>query len=198
MNDHHEPSEDRIYFFAQQTVTVNDFDAAGFILDVGGGGEGIIGQLKGPQVVAIDPNQRELAEAAAGPLKIIMDARDLQFLDATFGAATAFFTLMYIRAPDHAQVFGEVFRVLVPGGTFLIWDAILPPRPGDVDEEKTIAVFPLLVKLPDREISTGYGTHWPQEKQDLLYYAHLAKNAGFDVIAQKAHDRVLFLHLQKP
>jgi len=198
MSDHHEPSEDRIYFFAQQTVTVNDFDAAGFILDVGGGGEGIIGQLKGPQVIAIDPNKRELAEAAAGPLKIIMDARDLRFLDATFGAATAFFTLMYIRGPDHAKVFGEVFRVLVPGGTFLIWDTILPPRPGDVDEEKHIAAFPLQVKLPDQEISTGYGTRWPEETQDLPYYVRLAESAGFDVIAQEAHDRVLFLHLQKP
>ena len=37
------------------------------ILDIGGGGEGIIGKLKGEQVVAIDPNKRELEEAARRP-----------------------------------------------------------------------------------------------------------------------------------
>jgi len=45
-------------------------------LDIGGGGEGVIGQMKGKQVIAIDPNRRELEEAADGPLKIVMDARE--------------------------------------------------------------------------------------------------------------------------
>ena len=47
-----------------------------------------------------------------------MDARDLQFLDNTFSAATSFFTLMYIPGSDHAKVFDEVLRVLEPGGPF--------------------------------------------------------------------------------
>jgi len=89
MSDHHpEISEDRPFFFEKQEVIVNDFDSAGYILDIGGGGEGVIGKLKSEQVIAIDPNKRELQGAAAGPLKIIMDARDLQFLDFTFNTAT--------------------------------------------------------------------------------------------------------------
>ena len=39
-------------------VVVPDFPAEGLILDIGGGGEGVIGQLKGHQVVAIDLSQR--------------------------------------------------------------------------------------------------------------------------------------------
>lgn len=196
MNSHHtEPSEDRLFFFERQEVIVNDFDSPGYILDIGGGGEGIIGKLKGKQVVAIDPNKRELEESAAGPLKVIMDARDLLFLDGSFSVATSFFTLMYIKGADHEKVFSEVFRVLVPGGRFLIWDAIFPQR---LDEEKDIAVFPLLVKLPDEEITTGYGVLWSEKEQDVSYYVQLAERAGFDVVTQIEKERVFFLELRKP
>ena len=102
--------EDRFFIFEQQKVSVHDFEASGYVLDIGGGGEGIIGILKGEQVIAIDPNKRELEEAADGPLKIVMDARDLQFLDGSFETVTAFFTLMYLKSADaYKQVFAEVF-----------------------------------------------------------------------------------------
>ena len=68
--NHSEPKLDNIFFLEKQEVVVEDFDAAGFILDIGGGGEGVIGQLKKDQVIAIDPNRRELEEAADGPIKI--------------------------------------------------------------------------------------------------------------------------------
>ena len=197
-DDHHAPSEGRVFFYERQEVIVDKFDAEGYILDIGGGGEGVIGQLKGARVIAIDPNKRELEEAADGPLKIVMDARDLQFLDGSLNAATAFFTLMYIKQVDHEKVFGEVFRVLAPGGTFRIWDVILAPRPDDVDEEKEIAAFKLLVKLPGREISTGYGTRWPDKKRDMGYYVQVAESAGFGVIAREQDGHVLFLRLEKP
>ena len=194
-NDHAEPAEDAIYYLEQQELTVDDFGAEGYVLDIGGGGEGIIGKLKGDQVVAIDPNKRELEEAAAGPLKIIMDARDLQFLDCTFSMATSFFTLMYIKAPDHAKAFDEVFRVLTLGGRFLIWEVVLPQR---LDQNKDIVAFPLLVKVPDEEVSTGYGCPWPDKEQDLAYYTQLAQDAGFEVVTQSQENRVLFLELKKP
>ena len=38
----------------------------GTILDIGGGGEGVIGQLYGEQVVAIDNSQEELDEVETG------------------------------------------------------------------------------------------------------------------------------------
>ena len=183
MNEHHsEISEDRFYFFEQQEVVVEDVESSGYILDIGGGGEGIIGRLKDQQVVAIDPNKRELEEAATGPLKIVMDATDLKFLDHSFAIVTAFFTLMYIKELDHKQVLMEVFRVLVSGGRFLIWDGMFPAR---TDEEKDVAVFPLLITLPKEEITTGYGALWPKEGRDVSYYLKLANDAGFEVVSQR-------------
>ncbi len=197
-NHNHEPSEDRIFFLDKQEISIKDFDAEGYILDVGGGGEGVIGQLKSAQVIAIDPNRRELEEAAPGPLKVVMDARDLQFLDCAFGAATAFFTLMYIKGDEHEKVFGEVFRVLAPGGTFRIWEVGLSPRPDDVSEEKDIVAVRLQIKLPNTEISTGYGTRWPAQTRDLAYYAQLAESVGFGVVTREQNGSILFLQLQKP
>jgi SAM-dependent methyltransferase len=193
--EHPKISEDRLFFFENQELIVNDFDAPGYILDIGGGGEGVIGKLKGEQVIAIDPNRRELEEAPAGPLKIVMDARDLQFLDGSFSTATSFFTLMYIKGPDHAKVLSEVCRVLKPGGRFFIWDVIFPPR---VDSEKDVAVVSLLVRLPDEEITAGYGHLWPDEGRDLSHYVTSAENAGFNVLARWEENQVFFLELRKP
>ncbi len=190
----HGPSEDELYFFEQQEVAVEDFPASGYILDVGGGGEGVIGRLKGTQVVAIDISRRELEDAPAGPLKIVMDATDLQFLDETFNTATAFFTLMYVPGSDHPKVFEEIARVLRPGGRFLIWDVELPER---LDAEKDVAVFPLLIKLPGEEIATGYGTRWPARQQDAGYYIGLAEASGFEVLRKQASGGTLFLELRK-
>lgn len=197
MEDHHpEISEDRLFFFEREEVVVEDFEVTGFILDIGGGGRGVIGKLKGEQVIAIDPSKRELEGAAAGPLKIIMDATDLQFLDGTFSTATSFYTLMYIKGTDdHKKAFSEVFRVLTPGGRLLIWDAVFPPR---FNEDKDIGVFPLTVQLPDEEIDAGYGVLWPEKGRDLSYYVQLAENAGFEVVSRRESNQMFFLELRKP
>jgi ribosomal protein S18 acetylase RimI-like enzyme/trans-aconitate methyltransferase len=187
---------DRTHTFERQHVAVTGLPASGAILDIGGGGGGIIGLLAGERVVAIDRLKEELEEAPAGPLKIVMDARDLQFLDGAFQTVTSFFTLMYIKDEDHCRVFEEVFRVLAPGGRFLIWDTMLPPR---TDEKKDIAVFPISVELPGgKEVSTRYGVRWPTEGRDAAYYQQLAEAAGFEVVSQCITGQHVYIHLQKP
>ncbi len=182
--------------FEAQKVVLEEFHCEGFVLDIGGGGSGVIGRWKGPQVVAIDRSRRELADAPDGPLKVVMDARELQFLDNTFPVATAFFSLMYMDVSDHEPVLREVLRTLRPGGHLMIWEAVIPSGPRD---DKELLVFPLLIKLPTgEEVRTGYGILWPQEEQNLDYYTRIAEKVGFRTVRHAQSDGTLYLELQKP
>jgi SAM-dependent methyltransferase len=188
------PAQDRYLKFEMQYVTVDDFKAEGFILAIGGGGEGTIGRIKGGQVIAVDINKRELQEAPDGPLKIIMDARDLKFLDRTFNTVTSFFTLMYIKGSDHEKIFHEVFRVLKPGGKFLIWDAIISKQADSIQDR---VLVPLTIELPHGKVETGYGVRLPQEDHDLNYYIKLAEGTGFNIILKNSRDRTFYIEAQK-
>jgi ubiquinone/menaquinone biosynthesis C-methylase UbiE len=190
MND-----QDRIFRIENQFVLVEDFPAQGFILDMDGGGEGVIGQLKGAQVVAIDIIPRELEESPAGPLKIVMDARELKFLDSSFSIVTGFFALMFIHPKDHIKVFQEIFRLLTPGGQFMLWDIEIQQRP---DSQRDLFVFSLQVSLPKSVINTGYGTAYTENSVRLEEYITLAKNVGFDTVEQVHAGRTFFCKFLKP
>ncbi len=97
----------------------------GSILDVGGGGEGIIGRIYGMQVTAIDNRQEELDEAPDVCRKLCMDATALRFAPASFDHVTFFFSLLYMDATTQARAIAEAVRVLRPGGSVRIWDAVV-------------------------------------------------------------------------
>ena len=67
----------KIGMLEKHTVEMHPIETDGFILDIGGGGEGIISRLNGRQVVAIDPSSSELEETKNEGLKVVMDATDL-------------------------------------------------------------------------------------------------------------------------
>ncbi len=186
------------YFFTHpQEINLSNFSIDGRILDIGGGGEGIIGQLKGLNVVSIDFRKSELEEALESgdseSLKIIMNAKDLKFLDNTFDTVTAFFSVMYMPKSDHTTIFKEIHRVLKEKGEFLIWDPVIPKNK---NKEKQIYAILMKIILKNKEIITGYGTRWNKE-QEINYFFDLVKEIGFKVINQKGKEEYFFLRLQK-
>ena len=128
-----------------------DKEIKGRILDLGGGGEGIIGRLYGAQVVAVDHCQEELDEAPQGFQKLLMDATKLEFLDGSFDNVTLFYSLMYMRCEEQRQALREAARVLRDGGNLYLWDTDVPsvyPEPFCTE---------LDIVLPGERIHTTYG-----------------------------------------
>jgi ubiquinone/menaquinone biosynthesis C-methylase UbiE len=174
-----------------QSVEVSPIEADGFILDLGGGGEGIIGKLNGNQVVAIDTRKEELMETHNQALKVVMDAADLMFLPKSFDVCTAFFSLMYMPKKIHRKVFEEVSQVLKDNGRFLVWDVRIPES---VAAYRTF-YLDLKVRLPNEEVKTGYGVRC--QAQSLEYFRELARSTGFEVVKESHKDETFYLEMRK-
>ena len=196
MAERGEIDRERVFLVEQQTIRVDDpFTDDDLILDLGGGGEGVIGQLRGRQVVAIDRRADELEEAAPGPIKVVGDACELPFLDGSFDAATAFFFLMYVPAEDRSKALAEVLRVLKPGGTLHLWDLRIPEK---ADEPQEIYGVMLKIILPDREIGTGYGVPWvPGRALSAPAVAEMAEEAGFELADEDEGAETFRMTLRK-
>ena len=186
--------EEKIQFIERQEIDLTEVELSGRILDIGGGGEAIIGLLKGELVVAIDRRKAELENAPSGDhLNIIMDAKDLQFLDDSFDTATAFFTIMYVPLENRQKIFQEIHRVLKKGGEFVVWDFPIPKRG---THEKDFYGLYLEVKIREKDISTGYATKWDKE-QDLEYFADLGTSNGFTIVDKYPIDGMFYLRFMK-
>ena len=197
MSDNSSSLEQRLHMLEPQVMPVEDFEADGWILDIGGGGEGVIGQLKGSQVIAIDHLKGELVEAPDGPVKLVMDARALALSSATYETATAFFSFLYLRTEaDVEAVLSELYRVLRPGGRLRIWDMDMPDRPAD--KMKDLIGIELRIQLPQREISTTYGSRWYTPPRSLVTIVALAESLGFEVGEQYRAASTYKLTLRKP
>ena len=189
MND-----DERIYVVGNEKVYVEDDIKGDRILDIGGGGEGVIGLCCGRRVIAIDTRKDELQEAPEGPLKIVMSAAELSFLDDSFDASTSFFTLMYISKEQQKKVFDEIFRVLKKGGEFILWDAVIPEYSGGI---KDIFVIELEITTPVEKIKTGYGVSMKNKKQDMDYFIGLGEQAGFTVIQKEKQGHIFKIIFRK-
>lgn len=187
--------EKRMFVIDQQVVRVEDvFRDDDLILDLGGGGEGVVGQLRERQVVAVDLRREELEESAPGPIKVIANAKELPFLDESFDAATAFFFLMYVPAADRASVLREAHRVLRPGRILHIWDVTIPAQ-GERTQE--MFVVPVRAELPDRTIETGYGVPWNSREMSANAVAQTAQAAGFTVDDMTQEGETFHLTLRR-
>ncbi len=168
---------------------------AGTILDIGGGGEGVISRLAaGRPVVAVDRSLDELKETPRRLRKVVMEGRSLAFAGETFPAATAFFTLLYMSMSEVQAVLSDVRRVLQDGGEFHIWDTTIPEQPES--PHKFMAVH-LSVKLQGGTIETGYGRPWPVKPRSLESYTSAATTAGFQIVESNDRSGLLFLRCRK-
>jgi len=180
-----------LFLINPQSIELGSLEVDGLTLDIGGGGEGIISKLKRKEVIAIDTDERELAETQNEALKVVMNATELKFLPKSFQMCTAFFSLMYITKSQHSKVFQEVHRVLKDKGRFLIWDVRIPIAEGNFEQ----FIVPLKIKIPEEIIETGYGVKW--QVQDIEHFKQLAKETGFTVLEEWSRDEIFHLDLRK-
>lgn len=161
----------------------------GSILDIGGGGEGVIGRIYQSKVTAIDNRQDELDEAPEGFVKLLMDACSLEFSNDTFDNVTLFYTLMYIEKEQHNKVIQEAYRVLENGGDLYIWDANI------------IEANPFLVHLNidanGSIVNTTYGIYKENAFQDDKYFKSICENVGFNLVEEFIDNNQFYLRFKK-
>lgn len=184
----------RIFAIKEQKVNLSNIRLEGLILDIGGGGQGVIGQFKKDKVIAIDHNKRELEEAPEGGLKIIMDAGELKFLNNTFDTVTSFFTFMYILKSEHQKIFKEIYRVLKKDGNLVLWGVRIPKRENRIYEMFSL---PLKIKINDIELDAGYGVFWGKKEQSLEYFQKSSKKVGFSEVEFISDDQIFYLRVKK-
>ena len=158
----------------KQHIDLSTTTFTGKVLDIGGGGEGIIARIGGNNVLAIDSRASELAESPDVGWKVVMDASQLNFIDDYFDNVTFFYSLMYMDLQTAVQALAETYRVLKSGATLWIWDAVIP-------QEKTADIFlaHLSVKLSATEtVNTSYGAGW-YKSQSVDIVKQLCRQAGF-------------------
>lgn len=166
-------------------------ELSGPILDLGGGGEGVIGRIYGEQVIAIDNRQEELDEAPVGPTKLLMDAASLTFDSSTFEHVTAFFSFMYMSHATQAKAIAEAARVLRSGGSLHIWDANITsafPDPFLIKLDIDAAGFP---------VHTTYGVIDSDAKHDSSHFVKLTQAAELRLAEHQAWDSIFYLRFIK-
>ncbi len=148
----------------------------GSIIDIGAGGEGVIAQVGGKRVTAIDIRQDEIDEAfdkAPDANWMVADALNLPFEDEEFDNATSFFSGMYMSHKDKEQAIKEIYRVLSLGGELWIWDSI-------IHTDKKTFIITLRISLPGKEVfGTGYGTSIKNQDEEM--YKKYLEEIGFNI-----------------
>ncbi len=148
------------------------------ILDVGGGGEGIISLVYGKNVVAIDKRKEELEDVSNNAVKLVMDACNLQFTNTKFDVVTMLFSLMYMNAEDKVKAIIEAKKILDEDGILQIWEPSIPIYDGG---EKNVFVQILEFDLPSKKIQTGYGCKMTDKSSNIDYISSIVEECGFTI-----------------
>jgi len=175
----------------KQIVDLRNVLLNGRILDIGGGGEGIISRHAGNRVISIDIRKDELLESPDVGIKIVMDAVDLKFLDNTFDVITCFYSLMYMSEETVEKCLSEAFRVLKPDGCLWIWDTEM-----SWNEQSDVFIANLDIALANELISAGYGVSWHKGQSHESVF-NVCDKVGFVRIKGEGDGRKFFLRAWK-
>lgn len=165
----------------QQEITLNQIQGTGRIIDIGGGGEGLVSRIEGTRVCAVDIRMSEIREARIHdpPANwFVCDGQTLCFKNNSFQIATFWFSLGYMsdwRIKEN--VMKDVHRVLERDGLVSIRASKI-----DCDEERLI--FRVTYTLPDGTLSqTGYGVKGNQN-QTISTISKLLVDTNFEIVNQ--------------
>ena len=164
-----------------QEIRLKPIETAGLILDIGGGGEGLVSRIEGTKVCAVDIRMDEIREAqihGAPSSWVVGDGQHLSFRDGVFDIVTLWFSLGYMSNWSiKKRVLKEAHRVLVADGRLSILSS-------KIHEDCERLIFWGHFTLPDGSVSqTGYSVRGGQN-QTLDRVANLVRSIGFDVSSQ--------------
>ncbi len=182
--------KNRIIETELQHIIIEKNDFIGKILDVGGGGEGIMGKVYGEQAVCIDKLQDELDETKNEAEKIVMDACDLKFDDESFERISFFYTLMYMDNNHKAKALNEAYRVLNKNGHLEIWDTPIPEYNGGT---KDVFITHLEVDIPDETIKTAYGVGIKDKKQSYESISYILSSFGLKIVNKSLAKNAFYI-----
>ncbi|MFX1262731.1 MAG: class I SAM-dependent methyltransferase [Promethearchaeota archaeon] len=178
-----------------QKIELKQLPREGLIIDIGGGGEGLVSRIETSRVCAVDVNLNKIREAMIyGQVSqwILSDGRMLSVKDERFNVATLWFSLGYVQDWDSKkQVIAEVARVLRRSGQI----SILGARITYTDSR---FVMRALLHFPDGSVSKmSYGMAGTQV-QDAESVIRLLQETGFSKITFEDSGHWFRIDAQKP
>ncbi len=186
--------QDRIIETELQEIIIDKKEFNGIMLDVGGGGEGIIGKVYGKKAVSIDKLENELDETQNEAVKMVMDACSLNFEDDSFDAAAFFYSLMYMTVDDKQKALSEAARVLKSDGFIEIWDSIVPEYNGG---KKDVFIAHISAEILGETIKTSYGVGMEGKQQTPENIEKILIDIGLSIAEKKLTKDAFYIKAVK-
>lgn len=165
-----------------QEIRLNSLPSDGLIIDIGGGGEGLVSRLEKDRVCVVDISLNKIREAqiyGAPAQWVVSDGRHLCFRTGSFDIATLWFSLGYMRSWNTKElVMREVQRVLKPEGLLSILGA-------KIVRSEDRFLFNARFTFPDGDVSqVGYRLTGNQN-QSLTSTVRALEDTGLVVLDSK-------------
>jgi ubiquinone/menaquinone biosynthesis C-methylase UbiE len=168
-----------------QKIELQGFSEEGLILDIGGGGEGLVSRIERDRVCAVDIRMSEIREAQIHGHStnwFAADGENTCFHNEVFDIVTLWFSLGYMSDWTTKQrVLEEAYRVLKKNGRLSVLASKIP-------KTSDRFVFWANFTMPDGFTSKiGYGVRGGQS-QTLHRVLELVGKAGFGQHQFEDHD----------